>query len=358
MNNAGASSAAPFATASNSSTGYDLADVEVVLFSPVQNTRRVIRDAIHGAGFRKLNVVMSTEILRRAVRETEFDMLILEAKDHLELVCEHICDIRHGRLGYNPYLVISVITWKPSDNVIRTLIDAGADIIIMPISIGAVTSRVDNIVKNRKEFIATSRYVGPDQRGANRATDNDEVGAFKVPNGVRFKATGDLSVKVDLEKIVRANNIVHEHRLRRSTLRFGQLASSLERFIKQKPGQDLPNKELSEMMRLVAHIAGQTENDSRSEIIDLATSLERIMNEAAGEGRPEADLFALLRVHGEALLALLRGEEAAADLVVRAVITATKKIDDRVAKRKAPLPDKKSSDAGGDEPDMEVNSDI
>jgi len=225
---------------------------------------------------------VSTENLRRAVRETEFDMLILEAKDHLELVCEHICDIRHGRLGYNPYLVISVITWKPSDNVIRTLIDAGADIIIMPISIGAVTSRVDNIVKNRKEFIATSSYVGPDRRGANRATDNDKVGAFKVPNGVRFKATGDLSVKVDLEKIERANNIVHEHRLRRSTLRFGQLASSLERFIKQKPGQDLPNKELSEMMRLVAHIAGQTENDSRSEIIDLVTSLERIMNEASG----------------------------------------------------------------------------
>lgn len=358
MNNAGASSAAPFATASGSSTGYDLADVEVVLFSPVQNARRVIRDAIHGAGFRKLNVVMSTENLRRAVRETEFDMLILEAKDRLELVCEHIRDIRHGRLGNNPYLVISVITWKPSDNVIRAFIDAGADIIIMPISIGVMTSRVDNIVKNRKEFIATSRYVGPDRRGANRATDNDEVAAFKVPNGVRFKATGDLLVKVNLEKIERANNIVHEHRLHRSTLRFGQLASSLERCIKQKPGQDLPNKELSEMMRLVAHIAGQTENDSRSEIIDLVTSLERIMNEAAGEGRPEADLFALLRVHGEALLALLRGEEAAADLVVRAVITATKKIDDRVAKRKAPLPDKKSSDAGGDEPDMEVNSDI
>ena len=82
MNNAGASSAAPFATASDSLTGYDLADVEVVLFSPVQNTRRVIRDAIHGAGFRKLNVVMSTEKLRayRALWDEDGLMLLEDAK--------------------------------------------------------------------------------------------------------------------------------------------------------------------------------------------------------------------------------------------------------------------------------------
>ena len=52
----------------------------MVLFSPVQNTRRIIRDAVHGAGFRRVNVVVSIDALRRAVRDSELDMLVLEAK--------------------------------------------------------------------------------------------------------------------------------------------------------------------------------------------------------------------------------------------------------------------------------------
>ena len=335
MSQAGAQSASPFATQTKMATGYNLADVEVVLFSPVQNTRRVIRDAVHGAGFRRVNVVNSVEKLRRAVRETEFDMLVLEAKEHLDAICEHIRDIRHGRLGNNPYLVINVITWKPSDSVIGMFIDAGADdIIIMPISIGAVARRVDNIVENRKKFIATPRYVGPDRRGPERAGETTELGGFDVPNGVRFKATGDISAKPDLEKIERANRIVGEHRLRRTTLQFGHIASTMEHFIKEKPGQDLPRKQLSDMMDMVHYIARQTKDDTRTEIVELVSSLQKIMNEVAADGQPEADLFALLRVHGSALLALLRGEDKAADLVVRAVFTATKIIDARVSKRK------------------------
>ncbi|MBT5674710.1 MAG: hypothetical protein HOJ07_03405 [Rhodospirillaceae bacterium] len=335
MSQSGAQSASPFAEASNNAPGYNLADVEVVLFSPVQNTRRVIRDAVHGAGFRRVNVVNSLDKLRRAVRETEFDMLVLEAKEHIEGVCEHIRDIRHGRLGKNPYLVITVITWKPDDTTIRKFVDVGADdIITMPISIGAVTHRVDHIVENRQKFIATSRYVGPDRRDPGRKQDPSDPGGFEVPNGVRFKATGDDSAKVDYEKIERANRIVREHRLRRSTLRFDHFAAKLERFIKQKPGESLPRKELAEMNELVGYIVRETEGDPRSEILELVGSLQKIMNEAAMDGHPEANLFALLRVHGEALLALLRGGEEAAELVVRAVFTAAKVIDKRSSKRK------------------------
>ena len=327
-------SATPFSDHSRKATGYDLADVDVVLFSPIQNTRSVIRDAVHGAGIRRVNVIVSVEKLRHAVRETEFDMLVLEAKEHLEAVCEHIREFRHGRLSNNPFLVINVITWLPSDDVIRTFIDAGADdIIVMPISIGAVTSRVDNIIEKRKKFIATSRYVGPERRSQSRA-DEGELGGFVVPNGVRFKATGDVSAQVDMEKIERANRIVMEHRLRRTTLRFVEIAAMLEHFKTENPGQSVARKELAGMTELVRYIAQQTGNDARSEIPELVSSLQNVMNEVAQESRPEADLFALLRIHGEALLALLRGEDEAAELVVRSVFTATKIIEKRTAKKK------------------------
>ncbi len=334
MSQSSAQSVPPFVDTASSAPGYDLADVEVVPFSQVQNTRRVIRVAVHGAGFRRVNVVNSIEALRREVREGEFDMLVLEAKEHVDEVYEHILDIRHGRLGKNPYFVITVITWNPNDAVIRRFVDAGADdIIIMPISIGAVTSRVDHIVENRQKFVATSQYVGPDRRSPDRENDPGDPGGFEFPNGVRYKATGDDSAKVDLEKIEYANRIVKEHRLRRTTLHFGRIATSLERFTKEKPGKKVPSDELSKMTDLVQYIARQTQDDTRSEVLDLVGSMQKIMNEAVFEGRPKTGLFALLRVHGEALLALLRGGEEAAELVVRAVFTAAKVIDARALKR-------------------------
>jgi len=335
MNATGAQGALPFFESSNQAAVYDLADVEVVLFSPIQNTRRVILDAVHGAGFRRVNVINSIEKLRRAVRDNGLDMLVLEAKEHDDAVCEHIRDIHHSRLGNNPFLIINVITWRPNDDVIRTFIDAGADdIIVMPISIGAVTSRVDNIIENRKQFVATQRYVGPERRSPGRNTD-DELGGFDVPNGVRYKATGDESAKVNIAKIESANSVVREHRLRRTTLQFGNTADAIEDFIKNNPGDSVPVNNLSEMSDLVDYIARHTEKYSRPEICNLVDSLQEVMDEAAVDSRPEADLFALLGVHGDALLALLRGGEEAADLVVRAVFTATKVLDKRVRKRRA-----------------------
>ena len=139
---------------------------------------------------------------------------------------------------------------------------------------------------------------------------------------------------MDLEKISRANSIVTEHRLRRITLQFCKMASQAERFVQQNPGKPVADGDLSEMSDAVLYISRHVENDSRSEIRQLVESLQNVMAEAEVDDVPASDLFALLRVHGEALLGLQRGEEEASDLIVRAIFTATKVIDKRVKKRR------------------------
>ena len=268
-------------------------------------------------------MVNSIETLRRAVRDAGPDMLVLEAKEHVEALREHIQDIRHGWLGSNPFLVINAITWKPSDDVIRTFINTGADdIIVMPISIGAIINRVDNIIQNRKKLAATPRYVVPDRRQPGRGNDS-ELAGFDVPNGVRCKATSDEMAKVDMARIERANSNVREHRLYRTALQFGSFAASMQQFIKKNSNQSVPANQLSDMSDMVHYIARHTENDSRPKILRLLESLQTGMDEAAVDARPETDLFALLGVHGDALLALLRGEKEATDIIVRVVFTAT-----------------------------------
>jgi len=56
-------------------------------------------------------------------------------------------------------------------------------------------------------------------------------------------------------------------------------------------------------------------------------------------------------------MAFIGGEELATNLAVRAVFTTDKKIDDRVEKIKARVPDEQSSSADSDKLEIEINSD-
>ena len=308
--------------------GYDLAGVEVALLATGQG-EPIIRSAILGSGISRLTVVASTERLRSAIRETEFDMIVLEASEQVQAICDQIDDIRQGLLGKNPYVVINVAAWVSSDDAIRTFINAGTDdITVMPTSADAVMTRLDHIIEKRKKFVATLKYLGPDRRAPDHAR-NSELCAFDVPNGVRYKATGDISTRVDMQKIKRTDRIVKEHRLRRTALQFHEIASALERFVKENPGGCASKNQHSEMMNLVHHIAQNLAIDTSSEIPELVGSLQIVMKEVVQSSRVDAQLCALLRVHGEALLALLRGERQSGELVVRAIFTASKFIEER-----------------------------
>ena len=149
--------------------GYDLTSVEVALFATGEG-EPIIRSAILGSGIRRLTVVTSPEMLRSAICKTEFDMIVLEASEQVEGICDQISDIRQGLLGENPYVVINVASWLSSNDAIRTFINAGTDdITVMPTSVDAVVARLDHIIETRKKFVATLKYLGPDRRAPDRA---------------------------------------------------------------------------------------------------------------------------------------------------------------------------------------------
>jgi DNA-binding response OmpR family regulator len=198
---------------------HNFSDVQVALFSPIHITRE-IHDAIHNAGFQHVDVINSIDTLHRAVNETAFDMIVLEAREQAQPIGGHVQDIRQGRLGKNPYVVINVATWKPRDEAIRAFVDAGTDdILMMPVSSDGVVVRTDSIIDHRRKFVATRRYLGPDRRNPN-SSRRSELGGFSVPNGVRYKATGDPAAKPDRSNIESANRIANEQRLQRAAMQF------------------------------------------------------------------------------------------------------------------------------------------
>jgi len=310
---------------------YDLAEVNLALFNEKKDTRAILRQSLRGVGFQPLNtiVVGAMDKLRLAVRKSDIDMLILDADRQPRAMYELVRDIRNGRLGPDPYLVTSVVTWRADKGLIHSFLKAGADdVVVMPASISVASRRIDKLIDSRQEFVVTASYIGPDRRSKSRAMA-DELGTFPVPNGLRYKATGDETAKPNAARLQRANRIVQEHRLRRLTLRLEELAGQLERYAVAQPDAPIPSARLGELSELIGQIASFTKDDGRLTVSELIASLGAVMRAVVDRQRAHGDIFALLKVHGQALLAIQRGEKEAADMVVRAVRTAAAIVDKR-----------------------------
>ncbi|MBT5675995.1 MAG: hypothetical protein HOJ07_09925 [Rhodospirillaceae bacterium] len=310
---------------------HDLSEVDLALFNEVIGTRAVLSDSMRGIGFRpfRTNVVNALDGLRVAVRRGDIDMLVLEANQQPRDVYNLVHEIRNGKLGPNPFLVISIVTWRADKGLIQAFLKAGADdVVVMPASISFASGRVDNLIDNRREFVVTTSYVGPDRRLRSRAMA-DELGTILVPNGLRYKATGDESANPNGARLQRINRVVQEHRLRRLTLRLESLTGQLEYAAAEQPDAPPQSACMSELSDLISRITSLTKDDGRMTVSELITSLGAV--QAATEGRQQvhSDIFALLKVHSQALLAMQRGDKEAADLVVRAVRTAANVVDER-----------------------------
>ncbi|HEY1719904.1 MAG TPA: response regulator [Magnetospirillaceae bacterium] len=111
-------------------------------------------------------------------------------------------DIRHGRVGANPFAVL-IATGNPNDpDAISRILSAGVDdLVIKPAEADSVVRRITAFTKERKPFVVSNGYVGPSRRPARRG-DGSEDDIVEVPNTLRAKVVlgrdgPDLKVLMD-----------------------------------------------------------------------------------------------------------------------------------------------------------------
>ena len=194
--------------------------VGVLLFDPVHANRHLTRNALFTLGFRTIETPVTPAELKRALETSDYDLCILDVTDQLGYVCELIEALRHGRLGRNPFQVVLATSWIQSAEVVRKVIDAGADdVILRPLSVGALKTRITLQVESRKDFVVTSTYIGPDRRrDPNRGPSDNLV---QVPNSLRAKAAQGLLGGANPEELAAACRQVERQRLHQSALRIG-----------------------------------------------------------------------------------------------------------------------------------------
>lgn len=300
----------------------NLAEVSVIALAPQPGLRRTLRDLMLSVGLVNFHDFETLDRLRAALGEQTPDLIMLALDYERDPVCELIRDIRRARIAQNPYLVILTLTWNADHLTVNEAIVAGADdIITMPLSIGMLRDRIVNMIENRKEFVVTATYVGPDRRPSSRQVFGAEAGTTPVPNSLRYKATGDESAAAMPEAIRGTERRLAQQRIHQLAKRLSHLASDMKEHALHYPANPVRPESADELDGLLAQISVHAVFTNAVHLPDLAASMERMAAEIRQSYRLDTRVFELLELHGLAIRAALKegGGGDAARLTTRAL---------------------------------------
>jgi len=300
----------------------DLKSANVVLLEENGAIRRLVKSTLLGIGFGTVSECGTAADARRIVESTESDLLIVDLDHEGEAVCDIINDIRHARLGTNPFVTIIGLSHSPAEEVIEKVLDAGTDDLVRkPISTTLFSERITNLIQNRKDFVATSDYVGPQRRKGVRP-ETEEAAKVEVPNRLRDKASGtktrDGSGKIDEGAILRAAEAVNLQRLSGLVLLIISQSAQLEKAVTGGAnGVDIV-EDVSRLSNLVAEAKRIKLSQSVQDTSQLNASMARVMTAISESPAPTSCQIEVLRLHAQAIAATTRGDNSAASKVVTA----------------------------------------
>ncbi|MGE4219327.1 MAG: response regulator [Alphaproteobacteria bacterium] len=258
-----------------------LANVRVLVGASEVNFRRALADGLRSQGFQSIHPFAEFELLADDLRAHMPDLVIMDADFRGGDVIGLVQDIRHRRIGHNPFVAIILTAWHPDEQRVRELLVSGVDgLLVMPVSMDKVLDRVAEIAFNRKPFIVTGDYLGPERRRGDRASELPQV---EVPNTLLMKASGkEVSAHLLSAEIDRTMEALHTATIERLgehvVTRVGHILAA---FQAKKIDQDLKVR--------LERLAG---------LVESARRLTR--------GRPYPHIDNLCRALNEVVLSILR----------------------------------------------------
>ena len=169
-------------------------NVDLLLVDPKAEKRSTLRQTLNDLDFCEIRFGSSISDILLAIDTRLPDLIITDSELQDGDICKLIEGIRSNQIGPNPFLPFVVTTWNPSNELVTKVIDSGADdLLVQPISRSQLRDRINVLTFNRKPFVVTAMYIGPDRRKQPRP-DRLEVPLLQVPNSLHAKATGIVDV--------------------------------------------------------------------------------------------------------------------------------------------------------------------
>lgn len=137
--------------------------VLVAIANPV--IRRALIDTLRQNGADDVLDATDWKALAELLAAKTVVLLVVDDTLSQRPTAELIRKIRQGDLHAHPFPLIITLANQREEHQLRALIDCGPDAIILtPISVADLFSKIDLLAAGRKPFVITRDYVGPDRR--------------------------------------------------------------------------------------------------------------------------------------------------------------------------------------------------
>lgn len=173
---------------------------ETLIYDPVAANRTATRSLLYSIGFRRIESVSTLQDLHDSMKRRPPDLVLCEAQGVEADLCKMIQDLRQGATGYNPFIVIIVTAWENSGALVSSVINSGADdLILRPFSTTVLGARILSHVERRKSFVITTDYVGPDRNKDPKKSSNVQL--FHPPNSLKLKVKEPMTTEEATQKL-------------------------------------------------------------------------------------------------------------------------------------------------------------
>lgn len=167
--------------------------VTVVIADPDHKARTIAKQTLIKAGFRKILTGHNLAFVKQSFDVEMPELLIAETNLPDGDFAEFVNDLRHHKIGNNPFLVVSALAANPTPELVKKVIQAGADdLLSKPFDVPTLMRRVGRLIHQRKPFVVTGDYVGPTRQAKSQKEANAEQ--FVPPNTLKARALDEGSV--------------------------------------------------------------------------------------------------------------------------------------------------------------------
>ena len=258
-----------------------LGELDIYLGEPNEQVRESMRAMMRGEGLRRTRTFARMDDLLNAIKEAPPDLLI--AADDLDpTLFDMVRDIRHFKIGRNPFIMITLMVKADSDDAVKKAVLAGADdVMIKPVAPGKMLDRVAHIAMNRSQFIVTTDYVGPERRKSGD-TRPSKIKLLTVVNTLKAKVEGNRLSMADLARAVDSGmNEVMAARLDSQGLKLGWICGLILKAYDDKR----IDKELEERLLILVSVLEDAARTARvlgePELSQICTQMARQVEEMA-----------------------------------------------------------------------------
>lgn len=255
---------------------FDLQSMDkVVAFvgEPDDQVRKELRQILSHAGVKQISAHSNLASLSKLIANVPPDLLIV-ADDLDPGVFDFIRDIRHNKIGSNPFVLITTLVAPNNVDAVKRAMQAGTDdIIIKPVKEEQLLQRLKRVTVNRAAFVVTSDYLGPDRRAKNRPS---AIRRINVLNTMLEKASGkDVDLTNIREAVDGSMNEVLQARLDSHGYRLGFMCNLvLEAYDTNQVTEEVKEK-LEVLVDLLRDAAKTAERVEERELGLLCGSLSR-----------------------------------------------------------------------------------